>query len=253
MKQTSSADLFVTCLLDTLFPEVTQSVIDVLESQGIRVNVPAGQTCCGQPAFNAGHWREAREMARHTLDVFEGDAPVIVLSGSCASMIVHYYPELFEDDPAYRARARSLADRAVTFTQYLVDVLGKVDLGAHYARKVVYHPSCHALRGMQIDRQPRALLAAVDGLKILEQANPQTCCGFGGVFSVKMGAISGAMLNDRLDAFEETGAELVVGVDISCLMHIEGGLRARGSAMRTMHIARLLAEGLREREKNEAV
>lgn len=236
----------VTCLLDTLFPDVAQAVVDVLELQDVRVDVPSGQTCCGQPAFNAGYWDEARIMARHMLDVLgDSNEPVIVPSGSCAAMIVHHYPKLFSSDPVYGPRALSLATRVVEFTQYLVDHLGVIDIGAHFERKVVYHPSCHALRGMRIDRQPRALLANVRGLQVLEQAEPQTCCGFGGVFAVRMGAISGAMLNNRLDAFEATGADLVVGCDVSCLMHIEGGLRRRGSSMRTMHIAQLLAEGMR--------
>jgi len=241
-----SVSLFVTCLLDTLFPDVAQAVVDVLEAQGVTVGVPAGQTCCGQPAFNAGYWDEARAMARHTLDVFgDSDEPVIIPSGSCGAMIEHYYPELFKDDPEYGPRARALAGRIVEFTQYLVDVLGVTDVGARVDASVVYHPSCHALRGLHIDRQPRALLENVRGLRVLEQANPETCCGFGGVFSVKMGEISGAMLHNRLDAFEATGADWVVGVDVSCLMHIEGGLRKRGSAMRTKHLALLLAEGIR--------
>ncbi len=239
-------NLFVTCLLDTLFPKAAQAVVDVLEAQGIQVDLPAGQTCCGQPAFNGGYWDEARAMARRTVDVF-GDSsdPVLIPSGSCGAMIEHYYPELFKDDPVYGPKAHALAGRVVEFTQFLVDRLGVADVGAQLERSVVYHPSCHALRGMHIDRQPRALLQSVKGLRVLEQANPETCCGFGGVFSVKMGAISGAMLNNRLDAFEATGADTVVGCDISCLMHIEGGLRKRGSAMRTMHIAQLLAEGMK--------
>lgn len=241
-----SVNLFVTCLLDTLFPDVAQAVVDVLEAQGVTVCVPAGQTCCGQPAFNAGYWDEARAMARHAIDVFgESGDPVIIPSGSCGAMIEHYYPELFKDDPEYGPRARALAGRVVEFTQYLVDGLGVTDVGARVDASVVYHPSCHALRGLCIDRQPRALLEHVHGLRVLEQADPETCCGFGGVFSVKMGEISGAMLNNRLDAFEATGADWVVGVDVSCLMHIEGGLRKRGSAMRTRHLALLLAEGMR--------
>ena len=191
-----TVNLFITCLLDTLFPDVAQAVVDVLEAQNVRVRIPFGQTCCGQPAFNAGHWSDARTMARHTLDVFgDSDEPVLVPSGSCASMIAHYYPELFKDDPENASRARSLAGRVVEFTQYVVDHLGITDVGASYEAKAVYHPSCHTLRGMEVDRQPRALLSDVKGLQILEQENPETCCGFGGVFAVKMGDISGAMLN----------------------------------------------------------
>lgn len=241
-----SVSLFITCLLDALFPDVAQAAVDVLSKLGVRVHVPSGQTCCGQPGFNAGYWDEARVLARHTIDLFgDSDEPVLMASGSCAAMIAHYYPVLFQNDPEYGPRAQALAGRVVEFTQYLVDHLGVTDLGAHYEASVVYHPSCHTLRGMHVDRQPRALLSAVRGLKILEQRQPITCCGFGGMFAVKMGDISGAMLADRLDAFEETGADMVVGCDISCLMHIEGGLRKRNSRMKAMHIAQLLAEGLK--------
>lgn len=237
--------LFITCLLDSLFPDVAQSVVDVLEAQGVAVDVPLNQTCCGQPAFNAGYWDEARSMARHMLDVFgDSDDPVVIPSGSCGAMIVHYYPELFQDDPEYGPRARALAGRVVEFTEYLVDKLKVTDLGAQVDGRVVYHPSCHALRSMHIDRQPRVLLDHIAGLEVLQQDRPETCCGFGGVFSVKMGDISGAMLHNRLDAFEAAGADTVVGCDVSCLMHIEGGLRKRGSKMRTKHLAQLLAEGL---------
>jgi L-lactate dehydrogenase complex protein LldE len=241
-----TVSLFITCLLDTLFPDVAQAAVDILNKQGVHVRVPSGQTCCGQPGFNAGYWDEARVLARHTIDLFgDSDEPVLMASGSCAAMIAHYYPVLFQGDPEYGPRAQALAGRVVEFTQYLVDHLGITDLGAHYEASVVYHPSCHTLRGMHVDRQPRALLSAVRGLKVLEQRQPATCCGFGGMFAVKMGDISGAMLADRLDAFEETGADMVVGCDISCLMHIEGGLRKRHSRMKAMHIAQLLAEGLK--------
>ncbi len=245
-RSSHSVNLFVTCLLDALFPDTAQAVIDVLEAQGVQVHVPVGQTCCGQVAFNGGYWDEARAMARYTIDLFsQCSGPVLIPSGSCGAMITHYYPELFRHDPVYRPQAQALAGRVVEFTQFLVDHLGVTALGAEVRRRVVYHPSCHALRGLHIDRQPRALLANIRGLEVLEQASPQTCCGFGGVFSIKMGEISGAMLNDRLEAFEATGADTVIGVDISCLMHIEGGLRKRGSRIRTMHIAQLLAEGMK--------
>ena len=237
--------LFVTCLVDTLFPDVGQAAADVLEAQGITVEVPEGQTCCGQPAFNGGYWDEARKMARHTIDTFgDSNKPVIVPSGSCGAMVIHYYEELFHDDPVYGPKAQALAARTVEFTAFLVDVLDIDDVGATADREIVFHPSCHGLRGLHIDQQPRTLLDNIDGLSVAEQSQPQTCCGFGGVFSVKMGAISEAMMNERIDAFEATGAECVVGGDVSCLMHLEGGLRKRGSAMRTMHIAQLLADGI---------
>ncbi len=239
-------NLFITCLLDTLFPDTAQGVVDVLKHLGVTVHIPKGQTCCGQPAFNAGFWDEARDMARYNIDLFsKTEGPILIPSGSCGVMIRRHYPELFDHDLVYGPKARAMAGRVFEFTQYLVDQLQVLKLGAAFSARVVYHPSCHILRGMQVDHQPRAILAEVRGLEILPQENPQTCCGFGGVFSVKMPEISGQMLTNRITAFEATGADLVVGCDVSCLMHIEGGLRKIGSRMRTMHIAQLLALGLK--------
>jgi len=239
-------NLFITCLMDTLFPDAAQAVVDVLEHVGLTVITPKGQTCCGQPAYNGGFWEEAQEMAKYNIDLFapiEGD--IVIPSGSCAAMITKHYPDLLKDDPHYGPKAAALSARVFEFSQYLVDHIKTPDIGAACSARVVYHPSCHSLRGMGIDRQPRELLANVRGLQVLEQENPETCCGFGGVFAVKMPDISGKMLANRLAAFETTGAELVVGCDISCLMHIEGGLRKKGSRMRSKHIAQLLAEGLK--------
>lgn len=242
MSRPATVDLFVTCLIDTLYPQVAQAVVDLLAAQGVEVRVPSGQTCCGQPAFNAGFWNEARAMAQHTLDVFgDSETPIVIPSGSCASMLIHHYPLLFEDDPVSSERANCLAVRVVEFSQFMVDGLGITDVGAHYPGSVVYHPSCHLTRPLGIRNQPRKLLAAVSGLELREQIDADVCCGFGGVFSIKMEPISGAMLQAKLNALEATGAELVLGCDISCLTHIEGGLRKRGSKMRTMHLAEFLA------------
>lgn len=241
-----TVQFFVTCLLDTLFPEVAQAAVDVLEAQSVTVEVLPGQTCCGQPAFNGGYWDEARQMARHTLDVFgDSDQPVVIPSGSCGAMIEHYYPELFRDDPEYGPVARNLAGRMVEFTQYLVDDLGVEDVGASFEARAVLHPSCHGLRELHIKDQPRRLLSHVKGLTLLEQERPETCCGFGGVFSIKMSGISEAMMNDRISVFEAVRPDLIIGGDISCLMHLEGGLRKQNSPIRTMHIAQLLAEGMK--------
>ena len=240
-----TANLFITCLVDSMFPDTAQAVVDVLEHVGVRVNVPKRQTCCGQPAFNAGHWGEAKEMGRYTLELFSKvEGPIIIPSGSCGAMLRHQYIELFRDEPAYLAKAEALSGRVFEFTQFVVDELGVSDLGAKFPAKVVYHPSCHTLRGMKVDRQPKELLLHVDGLDILAQEEPDTCCGFGGVFSVKMPDISGAMLDNRIAAFDAVQPDYVVGCDISCLMNIEGGYRKQGKKTRTMHIAQLLAKGL---------
>lgn len=243
MSETSpTVQFFVTCLLDSLFPDVAQDVVTVLQRQGVRVEVPAGQTCCGQPMFNGGFWPEARTAAAYTIALLSQTAgPVVIASGSCAAMIKHDYEELFHDDPMMREEAHALAERVVEFTEYLVDHLGVTDVGAKLGKKIVYHPSCHGLRGLGILKQPQALLREVEGLEIAPQDKPQTCCGFGGLFAIKMADISGAMLQERLDAFLVTNADLVVGGDVSCLMHLEGGLRKQGCEMRTCHIATILA------------
>jgi L-lactate dehydrogenase complex protein LldE len=242
-----TVQFFVTCLLDSLFPEVAQDVVTVLQRQGVQVELPAEQTCCGQPMFNGGFWPEARTAAAYTINLLsQTTGPVLIASGSCAAMIKHEYEELFHDDPIMREKAHALAQRVVEFTEYLVEHLGVTDVGAKLDKRVVYHPSCHGLRELGILAQPQALLGAVAGLEIVPQDKPQTCCGFGGLFAIKMADISGAMLNERLDAFLATGADLVVGGDVSCLMHLEGGLRKRGCEMRTCHIATVLANRMDE-------
>jgi L-lactate dehydrogenase complex protein LldE len=240
--QTSTVQLFATCLIETLQPEAGMAVVRVLEKIGLRVEYPEGQTCCGQPAFNGGAFDDARAMARHTLDVLaRSDGPVVVPSGSCADMIVHHYPELFAADPVYGLRAEAVARRTYEFSQFLVDVLGVSDLGAQFPGKVAYHPSCHLLRGLGVTEQPLRLLAAITGADLVEQANPTECCGFGGLFAVKMSDISGAMLKRKLDSLEQSGAQTVAGCDVSCLLHLAGGLHRRGSKIETRHLAELLA------------
>jgi L-lactate dehydrogenase complex protein LldE len=237
------AQLFVTCLVDQFSPQVGLATAAILERLGVTVEVPDGLTCCGQPAFNGGFRDQARRMARHTVDVLtRSDAPVVVPSGSCADMIVHRYPDLLADDEAYAQRARGLAARTYELSQFLVDVLGVTDLGARADLRVAYHPSCHTLRGLGVDNQPRALLRNIRGLDCRELPHEGTCCGFGGLFAVKMGDISGAMLQQKLSAIEESGAGVVVGADLSCLMHIAGGLRRRGSTVVVRHLAEILAE-----------
>ncbi len=234
--------LFVTCLVDHFYQGVGEAVAAVLERLGLTVEVPAGQTCCGQPAFNGGFTKEAAAMARHTIDVLSrSDAPIVVPSGSCADMIVHRYPELLADDPVYGPRARALSARTYEFTQFLVDVLGRTDVGATGIGRVAYHASCHGLRGMGLRTQPLAALNAVAGIEPVPLPDAESCCGFGGLFAVRMAPISGAMLAGKLDAIEKSGAGTVVATDVSCLMHIAGGLRRRGSAVRIRHIAEMLA------------
>lgn len=238
----TGVQLFATCLVETLRPEAGLAVVTVLERLGLNVDYPDGQTCCGQPAFNAGFWDDARAMARHTLNLLgRSNAPIVVPSGSCADMLIHHYPEILAGDPAYGPKAEAVAARTYEFSQFLVDVLGVSNLGAHLDGKVTYHPSCHLLRGLGVVEAPRKLLANIDGAEVVDLPDATECCGFGGLFAVKMGDISGAMLKRKLDAIESTGAGTVVGCDVSCFMHIGGGLHRRGSAVKTRHLAELLA------------
>ncbi|MDH5506948.1 MAG: (Fe-S)-binding protein [Anaerolineae bacterium] len=232
--------LFITCLVDSLFPAVGQAVVTVLARAGAQVQLPAGQTCCGQPAFNAGYQQQARQMAAHTIAVLEASqGPVVLPSGSCAAMLKHGYLELFAADPAWLPRAQALAARVYEFSQYLVDELQVTDFGAEYAGKLAYHSACHLSRGLGIERQPLELLENVDGAQVHPLA-PE-CCGFGGLFSVTQTPVSAEMLARRLQHIAAANADVVVACDVSCLMHIEGGLRKQGAAPRCAHLAQVLA------------
>ncbi|MBN2503391.1 MAG: (Fe-S)-binding protein [Anaerolineales bacterium] len=235
-----TVQLFVTCLIDGLFPQVGEAVVEVLTRAGLQVEFPADQTCCGQPAFNAGYHPEARRMAKHTIEVFEKTVgPIIIPSGSCAAMVKHHYVDLFAAEPEWKARAEALAERTFELSQFLVDELGLTQFGATHDGKVAYHPSCHLLRDMKIERQPLALLEQIDGLEV--EPLEAECCGFGGVFAVDHAEVSAEMLGRKMENIAQTGADTVVACDVSCLMHIEGGLRKQGSSVRCVHLAQLLA------------
>jgi L-lactate dehydrogenase complex protein LldE len=236
-----TVQLFATCLLDTLYPEVGESVIRILNRCGAKVEFPPGQTCCGQPAYNAGMRLQARQMAEHTIRVFEPtQGLVIVPSGSCAAMIRHSYPELFTGDKHWLPRARQLAERTVELTEYLVDIQGVTDFKAHFSGKITYHSSCHLLRELQVDRQPRLLIQAVQGAELIELKGTQECCGFGGVFSVEHPEISAAMLERKIENIVASGADVVISCDAGCITHINGGLHRRELPPRAVHIAQLI-------------
>ena len=237
-----TVQLFVTCLIDSFFPHIGGAMVRVLNRAGVRVEFPPAQTCCGQPAFNAGLRSDARPLAQHTIRVFEKTTGAIIIpSGSCAAMVRHGYLELFKDDPAWLERAEALAKRVFEFTEYLVDVRGATGLGAHWEGKLTYHPSCHLMRGLGVDRQPRALLAAVKGAEFIELPEREDCCGFGGVFSVEHPELSAEFLKRKIANFEKTGAPTLVVADTGCLMHIRGGLARQGKDQRVVHIAEVLA------------
>ncbi len=232
--------LFVTCVVDQFYPEVGESVVNVLERQGVSVDFPAAQTCCGQPAFNAGFTDEARAVAERFLEVFEGGDPIVVPSGSCGAMVRNLYGELFRDDPEMLQKAKAVGGRLYEFSEFLVDVLKRPDLAASLGGSATYHKCCHLLRELGVDVQPKLLLGSIEGLEMREMEQPEVCCGFGGTFAVKFPELSTAMLNDKLDNAAATGADMLVASDATCLMHMEGGIRRRGDSIQPVHIAQLL-------------
>ncbi len=233
---------FPTCLVENFYPRAAQAAVNILTALGFSPRTPSGLTCCGQPAFNAGHWQEARRMALHTLEVLEASPGAVVLpSGSCAAMLRHGYPELFAGDARNLPRAQALAERVFEFTEFVWEQRrwpGERPLRTQAGPPpVAYHPSCHLLRRLGVDRQPRGLLTAAG---IAFTPLPPECCGFGGLFAVEQPELSAELLARKIAAIEASGARLVTGCDVSCLMHIEGGLRKRGSEVRCLHIAELL-------------
>ncbi len=240
--------LFVTCMVDMIYPDVGMATAELLERLGLEVVFPYEQTCCGQPAFNAGFRDEARALAHRFLDVFEplvkrGVVEAIVApSGSCVTMTSHFYSVLFEDaaDDADRRRAESLA--AVTFelTEFLVDVLGITQTGARFDGKLTYHACCHLLRELGVDAQPRALLANIADAELVELPGSEECCGFGGLFSIKNAGISADMGRRKCRNLAQSEADIVALCDVSCMTHLNGLLSRQGQRVRAVHIAELL-------------
>ena len=223
-----------------MFPDVAEAMARVLDRQGISLDYPQDQTCCGQPAFNAGYRKEAARAARHFIEVFE-EAPAIVCpSGSCVHMVRHHYPELFAKDQAWLERARRVADKTFEFSEFLVDHLQVLDLGAVYSGTATYHDSCHLARGLGVREQPRKLLAEVQGLTLAEMNESDACCGFGGTFAIKYANLSEAIVAEKARNILATGADMVVGCDMGCLMNIKGFLNRMGGGVEVLHLAQVL-------------
>jgi len=233
--------LFVTCLVDQLWPAAAVGAVDVLRRLGCAVEFDQRQTCCGQPAFNTGYRPAARALARRQIEIFESSAvdAIVSPSGSCTAMVRHY-DQLF-DDASWRARARAVAERTYELSSFLVNRLGVEDVGASFFGRLTWHDACHGLRDLGIRHEPRRLLRRVTGAELVELPNAEACCGFGGTFAVKYPEISVAMLDEKVDAIERAGVDAVVSGDASCLMQIGGRLSRRGSAVRAMHLAEVLA------------
>lgn len=239
---TVKAQLFVTCLAEQFAPGVLEKMVGLLERLGVEVSFPPEQTCCGQPFYNSGFQAEARKLASQWLKVFGPTEGFIVSpSGSCVDMVRHHYPKLFPTDTPEGALARQVAARTFEFSQFLVRALEVADVGARFPHKVAYHASCHLLRGLGVREEPKQLLRAVEGLELVPLAGEETCCGFGGVFSVIYPEVSRAMMEAKIQDILASGAEVVVACDTGCLMNIAGGLRRAGSSVKAMHLIEVLA------------
>jgi L-lactate dehydrogenase complex protein LldE len=233
--------LFVPCFVDQLLPEVAVDTVKVLRRFGYTVDFPEGQTCCGQPAFNTGYWNEARPCAEHFVRVFQGAEAVVCPSGSCATMVRKFYADLLASSPL-REEALALSSRTFEFSEFLVKVAGITDAGARFPHTVTYHASCHGLRELGLRDEPVQLLRNVDGLKLIEMARFDECCGFGGTFAAKFASISAAMGTSKAESVAATGAEFVTAIDPSCLLHLQGILGKRRDQARTIHLASILAQ-----------
>ena len=238
--------LFVTCLVDAMRPSIGFASLQLLEEAGCQVEVPTAQTCCGQPAFNSGDTKAAARLARRMIEAFEPYDYVVVPSGSCAGMIKVHFPEALAGDEPWRKRAEVLGAKTHEVLSFLVDIIGYIPKGRSFAATGTYHDSCSGLRELGIQAQPRALLREVAGLEMRKLEGNDVCCGFGGTFCVKYPAISNAVVEEKAASIEKTGAEILLGGDLGCLMNMAGKLSRRGSRVRAFHTIEVLA-GLGQR------
>lgn len=241
--QNIRASLFITCLIDILFPQVGESTVKILKNLGIEVDLPKDQTCCGQPGFNSGFQEDARSIAKRFLSIFnqDDDRFIICPSGSCTSMIRVFYKELFKNNPQMLEITHKVSSRTYELSEFLVNVLKTEDVGASYRGKITYHDSCHLLRELRVKDEPRKLIRSVKGVEFIEMNLHDACCGFGGTFSVKFPDISASILDEKIENIVKSGADTVVSTDVGCLMQISGALSRRDIPIKTMHIAELLA------------
>ncbi len=234
--------LFITCLGESFFPDVLRDMVAILERLGVACEFPQDQICCGQPLYNSGMQSQTRALARNWMRAFgKRDDYVVSPSGSCVEFVRHRYPELFPAGSPEHAMAADLAARTYEFSQFLVNVLGVVDLGARFPHKVTYHASCHGLRGLGVRSEPKQLLRAVRGLELVPLSGEETCCGFGGIFSVVYPEVSRALMEIKVQNIEASGAEFIVTGEPGCLMNIGGGLQKVQSSIRPMHLIKVLA------------
>lgn len=237
-----NVNIFIPCFVDQLYPETAFNMVKVLEKAGCNVSYNANQTCCGQPAFNAGFWEESKAVCSKFIEDFKDAEIVVAPSASCVGFVRNYYGKLFEDTSQNRL-VQKLGPKIFEFSEFMVTVLKKDKFDAKLEGKATYHDSCAGLRECKIKQEPRQLLNNVKGLEIVEMNDVETCCGFGGTFSVKFGSISVAMADQKVNHALATGAEYLISTDVSCLMHLEGYIRKKGYNLKTMHIADVLASG----------
>jgi len=245
-KSQPTVGLFVTCLVDLMRPSIGFAAVKLLEATGCRVEVPTGQTCCGQPGYNSGDKATAAALARQTIAAFEGLDYVVAPSGSCAGMLKVHYPELLARDPDWSARAKEFAAKVFELTSFLVDVRGMTSVDVALTATATYHDSCSGLRELGIKDQPRRLLRTVKGLTLVEMADAEICCGFGGTFSVKYPDISNAIVEKKAASVHEARTDLVLAGDLGCLMNMAGKLARQGRKVAVRHVAEVLAGELSE-------
>lgn len=237
----TKAQLFITCLGDQFYTSTLQNMTHILERLGVEVSFPPEQTCCGQPLFNNGFEEKTRPIAMNFLRAFsKSDTPIVAPSGSCVSMVKHHYVELFKEGTHEHTLAVDIASRTYEFTEYLVNVLKVTDIGAVYPHKVTYHAACHALREMGLKTEAKALLNQVKGLEFVSLKEEETCCGFGGAFTVTYPEVSRSMMENKVKDIIASGADTIVTCEPGCLMNVAGGLHKAGAKVRAMHIIDLL-------------
>ncbi len=240
----TKAQLFITCLGENFFSNTLRDMVAVLERLGVQCEMPEGQTCCGQPFFNSGFQSQTLAPARHLLKVFgRTEGYIVAPSASCAEFVRHRYPEFFPPGQPEHDAAVDVASRMFEFTEFLTQVLKVTDVGARFPHRVTYHASCHILRGLRLREEPKQLLRAVKDLTLVPLPEEETCCGFGGIFSVVYPEVSGVMMQNKVRNIMESGAEYVVVAEPGCIMNIAGGLHRAGSAIRALHLIQVLAAG----------
>ena len=236
--------LFIPCYIDQLYPKTAFNAVKILEKAGCKVRYNPKQTCCGQPAFNNGYWKEAAKLAGKFLADFNAEMPVVAPSGSCTGYIIHHYRQILADKPALLQQFEKMKDSIYELSDFLINVLHIEDLGAEFPHRVTYHDSCSALREYGIKEEPRRLLANVKGLELIEMSESETCCGFGGTFAVKNNAVSSAIAEKKVRNAVETGAEFLISTEASCLMNINSFCNKQKIALKGIHLADVLANGL---------